>query len=473
MRRSLRSLVVALLVSMPLACQSAPADSSSAEPGGSLAAQIDSLGQALVDGGETVAVSIGVSVGGEVVHTAGYGYADLENDVPADAGTVYRIGSVTKQVTAVAIMQLVEAGAVDLDAVFTTYLPDYPADDRGVTVRQLFHHTSGIQSYTGIPTFRAEISRDDLTDAELVEFFAGETPDFAPGEQFLYNNSAYFMLGMIVEAVTGTPYREYVEAEIFRPLGMEKSWYCDDRRVIPDRAEGYDVTDAGVRNMLPLSMNLPGSAGSLCSTVEDLLEWNDALFDARVVSSESLSEMTTSGVLNDGSETGYGFGLGMRDFDGDENLAVVSHGGGINGFSAFLAHVPGSDTDIAVLTNVGGGPAGPAFESIMRWAHGLEVPQEPEAVEVLDLEMTAEEQAFYTGTFQLQQGFDLTVFVEDGQLMAGATGQNSFRMRAQGDHTFIPTFDDNVRVVFHLEEDEVVALTLFQGGARRAPKISP
>ena len=279
MRRTIRPLAVALVLSLPLACQPAPADTASEAPSGSLAAQIDSLGQALVDAGETVAVSIGVSVGGEVVHTAGYGYADLENDIQADAGTVYRIGSVTKQVTAAAIMKLVESGDVDLDAVFTTYLPDYPADDRGVTVRQLFHHTSGIRSYTGIPTFREEISRDDLEDAELVAFFASEPPDFAPGEQRLYNNSAYFLLGMIVEAVTGTPYREYVEVEIFRPLGMEKSWYCDDRRIIPDRAEGYEVTDTGARNAEPISMNLPGAAGSLCSTVEDLLEWNDALYD--------------------------------------------------------------------------------------------------------------------------------------------------------------------------------------------------
>jgi CubicO group peptidase (beta-lactamase class C family) len=458
MHRTLRSLVVvplALLVSVPLGAQSPLR-------GTALAEKIDSLGRALVEGGETVAVSIGVSVNGEVVHTAGYGFADLENDVRADAGTVYRIGSVTKQVTAAAIMRLVESGDVDLDADFTTYLPEYPADGRGVTVRQLLHHTSGIRSYTGIPTFRAEISRDDLEDAELVEYFAAEPPDFAPGERFLYNNSGYFMLGMIVEAVTGTPYREYVEAELFRPLGMEQSWYCDDRRVIPDRAEGYDVTPEGVRNAQPISMNLPGAAGSLCSTVEDLLVWNERLHDGEVVSEASLSEMTTSGVLNDGSPTGYGFGLGMRELDG---LDVVSHGGGINGFSSYLAHVPGTDTDIAVLTNVGGGPAGPAFETITRWVHGIEV------APVLDLEMTAEQQNFYTGTFQLQEGFDLRVFIENGQLMAGATGQGAFRLRAQGDHAFIPTFDDDVRVVFHVEDEQVVALTLYQGGARRAPKI--
>ena len=181
--------------------------------------------------------------------------------------------------------------------------------------------------------------------------------------------------------------------------------------------------------------------------------------------------MTTSGVLNDGSEIGYGFGLGLGDFDDEEGLEVISHGGGINGFSSYLAHVPGTDTDIAVLTNVGGGPAAGAFETIMRWAHGLEAPQEPEPVEVLDLEMTAEEREHYTGTFQLREGFDLNVFIEDGELMAGATGQNSFRLQAQGDHTFIPTFDDNVRVIFHVEEDEVVALTLVQGGETRAPKI--
>ncbi|MDX1494052.1 MAG: serine hydrolase domain-containing protein, partial [Longimicrobiales bacterium] len=175
----------------------------------------------------TPGVTIAVARDGEIVFQEGYGLADVENGVAARPETVYRIGSITKQFTAAGIMQLVEDGSLSLDDPITDYLPGYDTQGHPVTVRHLLNHTSGIKSYTGMgPTFW-EQARLDLSDQELVEVFSHEPFDFEPGENYLYNNSAYFLLGMILGEVTGTPYARWVEESVFEPLGMKSSRYCD------------------------------------------------------------------------------------------------------------------------------------------------------------------------------------------------------------------------------------------------------
>lgn len=408
----------------------------------------------------TPGVSIAVARDGEIVFQEGYGMADVELGVAARPETVYRIGSVTKQFTAAGIMQLVEEGSVSLDDPITDYLADFPTQGHSVTVRHLLNHTSGIKSYTGMgPAFWSQ-ARLDLSDAELVELFAAEPFDFEPGEEYLYNNSAYFLLGMILEEITGTPYRAWVEGTVFQPLGMESSRYCDESRILPYRAEGYEYDDGELMNDEFLSMNLPGAAGALCSTVQDLVIWTEALFDGEVVSPESLDLMTTPTRLNNGEPRGYGFGLGLARLEGHRKVA---HSGGINGFSSYLAHYPDDGITVAVLTNSGSGGPGAIEEAVARTALGLEIP-EP----VVDLPMTAEEMAPYEGTYRLQLPagtLDLRIFADGDQLMSQATGQGANRIRYQGDDVFVPTFDDSVRLVFEMDGGRAVSLTLLQGGA--------
>lgn len=369
-RNSLVGLLPLTILLLVCSCSDNPALASTYQGGPlwgtALTEKIDSLAEATLESGPVAALGIGVKRGDDLLLAKGYGLADVENQVPARAETVFRIGSITKQYTAASIMQLVEAGEIGLEDPITKFFPDYPTQGHEVTVRRLLNHTSGIRSYTGLEAWRPKRTLD-LTDQELVDLFKNEPFDFEPGESYLYNNSAFYLLGMIIEVVSGESYRDYVKAHLFEPLGLSGSMYCDEQPIIPWRAEGYAIEDGNLVNDAYLSMNQPGAAGALCSTVPDLLVWTAALRSNEVVSSESYAQMTTRGTLNDGSDIGYGFGLGVGEFEGQP---TVSHGGGINGFVTMMAHYPDSDLDIVVLSNTESGAPGQVTEMIARWALG-------------------------------------------------------------------------------------------------------
>ena len=330
---------------------------------------VDSLAEAAIAAGPLAGLSIGVGQGNDVLVAKGYGYADLENDVPATAQTVYRIGSITKQFTALAILELRERGLVSLDDAITKFLPGYSTQGHRVTVHHLLTHTSGIRSYTTLgPDFWGGAVRLDLSHEQPIDMFEDEPFDFPPGERWKYNNSGYYLLGVIVERATGEPYRDYVERHVFQPLGMRGSSYCDERTIVPHRAAGYALSDGILYNDGPISMNVPGAAGALCSTVLDLLKWQRALNDDVLISEESRRRMTAESTLGDGSGTRYAYGLGVRMINGRR---VLTHAGGINGFSTILTHCPEDDLTVAVLANVErSGPARLA-RAIGRAALGL------------------------------------------------------------------------------------------------------
>ena len=302
-----------------------------------------------VAAGTTPGMTVAVARDGQVVLARGYGRADVELGVAAGPDTVYRIGSVTKQFTAAAVLRLAEAGKLALDDPITKHLPDYPAQGRRVTVRHLLNHTSGIRNYTGLdPRHRRREFRLDLSYAEMTGLFAHLPLDFEPGAQFRYTNSGYYLLGEIVGRVTGTPYAQYVERELLGPLGLRDTRYADDRRVIPNRAAGYELDGGELVNAGYVSMSVPGAAGALCSTAGDLVRWTHLLHAGRVVAPASLRQMTAPTPLPGGGSADYGFGLKVGRRHG---RPAVFHGGTIDGFTAFVAHYPADGLTIAVLAN--------------------------------------------------------------------------------------------------------------------------
>lgn len=364
-----RSIVHAAILACLFSGLPTCATSQDAMWGGELVARIDSLAEATLRDGPVAGLTIGVKRGADLLLVKGYGDADIENSVPMTAETVYRIGSLTKQFTAAAVMQLVEAGLIDLDDPLTQYLPNYPTQGHEVSIRHLLTHTSGIKSYTSLgDVFWLKAGLLDLTHTEMLELFQDEPFDFAPGEAYRYNNSGYYLLGMIIEEVSGDTYDDYLDAHLFGPLGLSRSSYCHEAQIIRGRAEGYEQGAGWLLNDGSISMNTPGAAGALCSTVPDLLSWTAALRSGRVVSSASYQAMTTSGLLNDGSATGYGLALGLAPLG---EHARVAHTGGINGFSTVMAHYPGSDLDIVVLSNTSSQAPGQVEGHIARWALGL------------------------------------------------------------------------------------------------------
>jgi len=311
-----------------------------------LTAKFDQLLSEQFKTGETGAAAL-VSRKGQIIYKKAFGMANMELNIPMQPDNVFRIGSISKQFTAVAILQLMEQGKLNLQDDITKFIPDYPTHGHKITIEHLLTHTSGIQSYTGMKEF-GTISRLDKTPEELIAFFKNQPMEFAPGTKWNYNNSGYFLLGYIIEKLSGKTYPEYVEENIFKPLGMTNSNYGSDSRIIKNRAAAYSKNEKGFINAEPLSMTLPYAAGSLQSTVEDLFKWNQAVQGYKLIKKESLDKAFTSYILANGKKTGYGYGWGLGNLQGSQ---TIEHGGGIPGFLTQGIYLPKEDVFVAVFSN--------------------------------------------------------------------------------------------------------------------------
>jgi len=321
-----------------------------------LVASLDSIARAALRDGRAAGLSVGVVKGRDTLLLKGYGFADLEFDVPTPDAAIYEIGSVTKQFTASAILQLVEQGKLSLDDDLTRYFPNYPVQGHRIPVRRLLDHTSGIKGYTEMPAF-GEFAMRKLPRDSLVARFAAAPFDFSPGDALVYNNSAYFLLGLLIEKLSGKPYADYVRENLFARAGMPDSRYCSESAVVKRRAHGYDTSPQGTLvRAAYLDHTWPFAAGSLCSTVGDLIAWTRALHGGRILSAASYRELITPGTLNDGTPLRYAKGLAVTPIAGHRS---IHHGGGINGFLSELDWFPDDSAIVVVLVNTAG-PVSPA-----------------------------------------------------------------------------------------------------------------
>ncbi len=350
---------------------------------------------------------------GKPIYKSARGMANLELQVPMTADMVFRIGSITKQFTAAAVMMLVEQGKISLTDEITKFLPDYPTQGTTITVEHLLTHTSGIRSYTDMPGWMVNKIVNPMTVNELIDGFKNEPMDFKPGEQFRYNNSGYILLGAIIEKASGQSYAEFIQDNIFYPLQMKNSFYGDHEAIIENRAAGYDGSIDEPQNAKYLSMTQPYAAGSLLSTVEDLGKWNTALIAGKVVNKESLAQMIESYKLADGTSSGYGYGLMPGDIRGHK---TVEHGGGIFGFVTHGVYLPDDDIYVAVLCNSTALNPSDAATKIAAMAMGDPFP-EFKAVEV-----RSEVLEKYVGVYKIDEQARRYVTVVDGQLYTLRTG---------------------------------------------------
>jgi len=311
-----------------------------------LAAEVDRLAAAEFGSGGPGGALIVVKDGKTLVRK-GYGLADVELNVPVRPEMIFRVGSVTKQFTAALVMMLVEEGRIALDDDLTKYLPDYPTQGKHISVEHLLTHTSGIKDYTRLQRVMAD-ANTDKSPAEVIDVLESQPLDFEPGREMRYSNSGYFLLGAILEKVTGKPYAELVRERIFEPAGMNRSSYIDNTRVLADRAHGYQEVNGAMVNARYYSNTLPYAAGGLMSTVDDLASWDAALSTDRLLKRESREKMFSAGRLPNGEERGYGYGWYVQEYDG---IRMQEHGGVIFGFVAFVLRVPGEHLYVALLTN--------------------------------------------------------------------------------------------------------------------------
>jgi len=282
----------------------------------------------------------------------GYGAANLEWKVPNTPDTKFRIGSITKSFTATVIMQLAAEGKLQLDDPISKHLPDYRKDTGArVTITHLLNHTSGIPSFTSKPAIMKDTGGFDGV-AAFVKKACSDDLEFEPGTRYAYNNSGYYLLGAIIEQLTGQTYAEAVQARVLGPLGMKDTGYDVSATVLPKRASGYASTPGGSVNAAYLDMALPYAAGSLYSTVEDLYRWDRAFYGDTLMPAELKQKMLTPGLQN------YGFGwviAPMKLHDDKALVPGVFHSGGINGFSSLLVRVPERKETVILLDNMSHG----------------------------------------------------------------------------------------------------------------------
>lgn len=383
-----------------------------------------------------------VSRNGETIFEKSYGMANLELGVPLRTDHVFRIGSVTKQFTAAAILQLMEQGKLSLQDDLTKFLPEYPTQGKKITVEHLLTHTSGIKSYTGLEKWDGQAHRKDFTPLELVDYFKNEPMDFEPDAKWRYNNSGYVLLGVIIEKVSGQTYAEYVTEHFFKSLGMKNSYYGDTKPLIKNRATGYSQADvAGTyANADFLSMTQPYAAGSLLSTVEDLTIWTRALHGGKVIKPESLKKATSAYILPDGTNTHYGYGLQFGNILGSP---TVEHGGGIHGFLSDLAYLPQEGICIAILTNCDCEPPSQLTPKIATLVLGKPFQPTPITLKAKDLEQ-------YVGVYENDKKEQRVISLEDGHLHSMRTGGNKFKIIPYGPDQFF--FENSLARITFIRE---------------------
>lgn len=297
-------------------------------------------------------VTVLVVQNGTVKLRKSYGLADLELGVPADPANVFPICSITKQFTAVAILQLVEAGKLKLTDELSQFVPDFPTGEAKVTVAQLLSHMSGLPSVDEQPEWR-KTWRENLTPTQLLDFTRSKPLAFPPGTAWKYSNTGYILLGQVIEKVSGQSYPDYVRTHLFSPAAMMHSYYPEGDRLIPQRVHGYSRSGKAWANAPYFSITQAYSAGALLATVDDLWAWEQALEAGRMVKASLLESAYAEGHLPDGRSTHYGFGwevnkLGRHD--------VSQHGGGMPGFTAYELRVPDAGIYVALLSNTDAPP---------------------------------------------------------------------------------------------------------------------
>ncbi len=287
-----------------------------------------------------------VAKAGKPIYQKSFGKANLELDVNLTSENIFQIGSMTKQFTAISVLILEEKGKLNVNDPVSKYITDYPMGDK-ITLHHLLTHTSGIKDFTKMKSLWG-IAQKEMTPKMIVDFFKNEPIDFLPGEMFDYNNSGYVLLGYIIEIVSGETYEDFVQKNIFDKAGMTKSYYNSDRKIIPKRAYGYQKKENGYVNKTQISFSIPFSSGSLMSTVNDMLKWQNALNKNLLVNSKTSEKAFTKYKLNNGEKFNYGYGWHLKNMN---NTLTRQHGGSIFGFKSMGVYIPSDDIYVISLSN--------------------------------------------------------------------------------------------------------------------------
>jgi CubicO group peptidase (beta-lactamase class C family) len=396
---------------------------------------------------------------GKIAFQGGFGFAEIANDTRITAETRFRIGSISKQFTAAAILRLCDEGKLSLADPLAKHIPGFPD---GVTIRQLLNHTSGIHSYTEKPEFLARVTQPIEPD-ELIDWFRDDPPDFAPGEGFRYNNSAYFLLGEIVTKVAGKSFAACLEEMFFEPLGMANTGIFQNNSPPERVAHGYAMADKAIAPALDWDMTWAGGAGALYSTVGDLFLWNEALFGGKVLKGETFAEMIRPVDLPEGADGwAYGYGLAISELN---RLPVIGHSGGLHGWSSDLIRLPEQQCTVVALANAL--PPVDGFEpaTVTRRIAATFLEDVIAKLPPLEEDPAADKSTYpdFVGRYDYINAV-LTVTIESDKLFAQLSGQPRFEIFPSGRDAFFWKVTD-AKVEFQRNpKGKVIAARHTQGG---------
>lgn len=471
----LHALVVLPLLGASLGAQPRPGSAPPAAPASraELVMRLDSLSRAFLGDGPSVGAAVAVVRGRDTLLLRGYGLADREAKRAATVDLRFRIGSLTKQFTAAAIMRLVERGKLSLEDELSRWVPEFPLQGHRVTLRQLLNHTSGIRNYLESPAWRARWA-DDLTPLQVADLVARDTFDFAPGTRSSYTNTGYTLLGLVIERASGTPYADFVRRELIAPLGLRHTSYCPNRPRGAEWASGYNVRNDSIIPAEYLSMAHPYAAGALCSTVGDFVKWQRALAAGRVVTPASYARMTTPDTLANGERLSYGFGLGVSLYLGHR---MVMHVGGVNGFNTVAHHLPDDSLDIVVFSNSEESGSGRLAQNLTRAVLGqplLTHRPPPPAAEAVEPTLRDAVVGVYELARRDSGALVFHVMADGDGLAAQVEGRRRFRLVPLGGSEFRAGYDPSLRVTFDRAPDgRVTGARVLQGGTTYAGPRRP
>ncbi|HEV3340654.1 MAG TPA: serine hydrolase [Pirellulales bacterium] len=380
----------------------------------------------------------------------GFGLANFEHEIPNTPQTKFRLGSITKQFTAMAIMILQERGKLSVDDRISKYLDASPETWKDVTLHHLLSHTSGIPNLTSFPDFRQTI-RLAATPAGMIDRFRDKPLEFVPGEKFAYSNSGYILLGVAIEKAAGKPYEAFLREAIFEPLGMNETGYDHFEEIITSRAAGYQ-RGASLANAEFIDMSLPYAAGALYSTVGDLHRWHEALSAGTLLSEKATTALFTP-VKGD-----YAYGWNVQTRSGH---VVTSHGGGINGFATSILRIPDQNICIVVLSNTVPAPAGRMTNDLASLLLGQPYPL-PKIRRVAEVDPKVYDEL--AGRYELAPSLIMTVSRQGDRLLTQITGQPQVEIFPESESDFFLRVVDAQLTFFRNQEGQVTHLILHQGG---------
>jgi CubicO group peptidase (beta-lactamase class C family) len=431
-----------LLITSPILAANDPA----------LEAEVDAYLQPLLDL-DLISGSILIARGDEILLAKGYGLANREHGIPNTPETKFRLGSMTKQFTAMGILVLADQGKLNLDDPLSKYLPDFPNAEK-IQLHQLLSHTSGVPSYNGVEGYGENYIKPWSID-EVIDWFKDEPLQFEPGEDWSYSNSGYVLAAKVIEVVSGQDYDDFLRQEIFEKLDMEDTGQDVFTTVLPHRATGYGNAEREIYNAPYRDMPFTSGAGSLYSTVLDLYKWDRTLYTDTLVSTELLDRMMTP-VKKD-----YAYGWFIRDELGHK---LVEHGGAINGFLSQSQRFVDDDLVVISLFNYESTFWRTVNKGLAAMALGEEY--EPTLL-TTSVDVESDLLATYAGTYEVMEDYFVTLAVKEGHLVVTATDDPKPALGlAQSETKF---FFPDINLMMNIDVDEegqVAGLRMLQGAHR-------